>query len=118
MQFGRVYFDYCAKWDNLGLLGLRYELRCARICNGSQIKTSMEKISQKDGGIRQKQHEVHFSVHVFEVSAKKTQGFTSFDFILKETLFTFSFSKMCADGGTISFDSLSVQVFNSLTGKL
>ena len=39
----------------------------------------------------------------------KTQGFTSFDFISKETLFTFPFSiiglgfAICTDDGTINF---------------
>ena len=34
---GRLNFDYFARWGNLGLLGF-YELRCARIGNGSHIK--------------------------------------------------------------------------------
>ena len=47
-----------------------------------------------------------------------------FDFISKEALFTFPFSRMgqgfatCADGGTIYFYFFSVQVVNSLAGKL
>ena len=52
------------------------------------------------------------------------QGFISFDFISEETLFTFGFSRMglglamCADGGMIYFYFFSVQVFNSVAGKL
>ena len=58
------------------------------------------------------------------------QGFISFAFISEESLFTFPFSgmgrmgrmglglAMCADGGTIYFDFFSVQVFNSVAGKL
>ena len=56
---------------------------------------------------------------------RKTQGFTSFDFISKETLFTFPFSRiglgfaMWADGGTIYciFLCESVQVFGIETLK-
>ena len=42
MRFGRFYFDYFPGWGNLGLLGFCYELRCARIGGGSQIKAKME----------------------------------------------------------------------------
>ena len=51
-------------------------------------------------------------------------GIRFFDFISKETLFTFPFSRMslgfamCADVGTDSCYFLSVQVVNSLAGKL
>ena len=58
-----IYFDYFARWGNFGLLGFFYELHCARIGDGSQIKTKMEIILQEDASIHRRQHEVHFSVH-------------------------------------------------------
>ena len=32
-RFGRIYFDYFARWGNLGLLEFCYELYCGRIGN-------------------------------------------------------------------------------------
>ena len=61
---------------------------------------------------------------IFSWFQRKMQGFISFDFISEETLFTSPFSRMglglamCADGGTIYFYVFSVQVFNSVAGKL
>ena len=48
LRFGRLYFDYFARLGKLGLLGFFYELRCARIGKGSQIKTTMEYCKQMD----------------------------------------------------------------------
>ena len=70
----------------------------------------MEIILQENRSIHRKQH--------------KMQGFISFDFISKEALFTFPLSRMgpglaiCADCGTIYFYFFTVQVFNSVAGKL
>ena len=52
------------------VLGVCYELRCARMCNGSQIETEMEMILQESRSVRRKQHKVHFSVRVLVVLAQ------------------------------------------------
>ena len=52
----------------------------------------MEIILRENGGIHQKQHKVQFSIHVSVVQVQ--EGLTSFDFISKETLSTFPFSRM------------------------
>ena len=70
LQCGRFYFNHLAWWGNLGLLGFCYELRCAKIGNGSQIKTKLEMILQEDAGIHRKKHKVHFSVHVIVAPAQ------------------------------------------------
>ena len=104
------------------LLGFRHGLRCARIGGGSQIKAKMEIILQENGRTHRKQHIGFHSC--FSGFQRKLQGFISFDFILEETLFIFPFSRMglglamCADSGTICFYFFSLQVFNSVAGKL
>ena len=70
LRFVKFYFDYFARWDNLGRLGFRYELLCARTGNGPQIKTKIEIILQENGGIHRKKHKILFSIHVLVVLAQ------------------------------------------------
>ena len=124
MRFGRSYFDYFARWGNLGLLRFCYEMRCARICSGSQIKEKTEIKLQKNGSIHQKQHKVLIRSCFSGFSAKRKDSFL-LTFFSEETLFTCPFSKvglgfaMCADGGSISlfFLCASFQLFGQGTSE-
>ena len=104
----------------MGLLGFCYELRCARIGGGPQIKAKIETILQENGSIHRKQHKVHFSINVLVDFSERCKD--SFLLILfrRKICLHFRFQEwaylgeaMCADGGTIHF-YLSLCKFSTL----
>ena len=80
MRFGRFYFDYFARWGNLGLLGFHRILIRVALCKNWQWLPNQNKNGDNTASkwmIHRKQNEVHAFIHFFG-SQNKTQGFTSF----------------------------------------
>ena len=80
MRFGRFYFDYFPRWDNLGLLRFHSILIGVALSQNWQWLPNQNKNGDNTASkwtIHRKQNKVHAFVHFFGLQ-NKTQGFISF----------------------------------------